>query len=66
MPPLRIAFWLLVFIGTLPALIYLAVMIQSGVRGETFVQPVYFQGYYGFGLIVVFVCIAWLAQQLNL
>ena len=65
-PPLRGAFWLLVFLGTLPALIYLGMLIQSGIRGEDLVQPVYFRGYYGLGFILVFVCIAWVAQQLNL
>lgn len=65
-PPLRGAFWLLVFLGTLPALIYIGMVAQSGIRGEAFVQPVYFRGYYGLGFILVFVCIAWLAQQLNL
>lgn len=63
---LKIAFWLLVFLGALPALIYLAAVIQSGVRGEAFVQPIYFKSYYGFGFIIIFVCIAWLAQQLDL
>jgi hypothetical protein len=66
MPPLKSAFWLLVVLGAVPALIYLIAVVQSGVRGEAFVQPVYFQGYYGFGFILVFVCIAWLAQQLDI
>jgi hypothetical protein len=63
---LQIAFWILVFLGTLPAFIYLAGFIQGGARGEAIAQPVYFRGYYGFGFVIVFVCIAWLAQQLNL
>jgi hypothetical protein len=63
--PLEVAFWLLVFVGTLPALIYLAFLVQSGIRGEAFVQPVFFKEYYGFGFILIFTCIAWLAQQLR-
>lgn len=65
MSPLKIAFWLLVFLGALPALIYLAAVVQSGIRGEAFAQPIFFKEYYGFGFILIFVCIAWLAQQLR-
>ena len=64
--PLRIALWLLVFVGALPAAIYLGEVILAGIRGDAVAQPVYFQSYYGAFFILVFVCIAWLAQQLNL
>lgn len=66
LPPLRIAFWLLVFLGTLPAFVYLGSTILAGARGQTSAQPVFFKAYYGLFFILVFVCIAWLAQQLNL
>jgi hypothetical protein len=46
--------------------VYVATTVQRGVHGNVAAYPIFFREYFGFGFIIVFVCIAWLAQQLNL